>query len=536
MLFFSTKPLANTLQICYTESRALEKETKRNQAKRMKKEWFFDRYCGYRLAALLEDGKLAEFAAERENGGEIVGNIYKGKVMNVLTGMNAAFISCGLDRNCYLSMDETYTDYSKYDGTLGENTKPLLDLKVGDEIIVQVTKPPRGNKGAKVTTHLSFVGKRLIYLPNTDFLGISRKITDETEREKLLKITEKLRGNDKSDGYIIRTKAALATNKQLKKESEYLKKLAKSVENAAKTAKIGAVLYQDLDLPVRVIRDNIGEEITAMHVGDKDLYERLLALVRLQNELPERKLVYYRGERSMFRQYGIFDLIYASASPTVPLENGGYLVIDHTEAMTVVDVNTGSCIGDTSLEETVFAVNALAAKEIARQVRLRNVGGIVVVDFIDMLNEEHKERVTEILTEALSLDKAKCNVLPMSELCLTQFTRKRIGSDTASYLVKPCPHCKGNGHVAHDMFVVMRIRADIIDCFANGFNSVIIELNDGVMRRILSEEIFTQDVKTRWQNKRIYLIPHRTYKEEYFSVRGDNSVVLSLPDNAKLLY
>ena len=164
------------------------------------------------------------------------------------------------------------------------------------------------------------------------------------------------------------------------------------------------------------------------------------------------------------------------------------------------------------------------------------MGGIVVVDFIDMLSEEHKERVTEILTEALSLDKAKCNVLPMSELCLTQFTRKRIGTDTASYLVKPCPHCKGNGHVAHDMFVVMRIRADIIDCFANGFNSVIIELNDGVMRRILSEELFTQDVKTKWQNKRIYLIPHRTYKEEYFSVRGDNSTVLSLPDNAKLLY
>lgn len=204
--------------------------------------------------------------------------------------------------------------------------------------------------------------------------------------------------------------------------------------------------------------------------------------------------------------------------------------------MTVVDVNTGSFVGNKGLEDTVFQVNVEAAKEIARQVRLRNIGGIVVVDFIDMLDETHKEKVTEILTEALALDKAKCNVLPMSELCLTQFTRKRVGNDVSSYLVKPCEHCKGNGHVHHETFVITRIREDILDCFANGFNAAIIELNDGIMRKILDEGLFTIEAKGRWKDKRVYFVPHRTYKEEYFSVRGDNSGVLNLPDKAKLLY
>ena len=189
----------------------------------MKKEWFFDRFCGRQFAALVEDGRLAEFSVEREDYGSIVGNVYKGKVVNVLSGMNAAFIACGLHKNCYLSMEETYTDYTKYDGTLVETNAKPLKLKVGDEILVQVTKPPRGNKGAKVTTNLSLVGKHIIYLPNTDFLGISRKITDEKQREKILKSVEKMRASE-NEGFIIRTQAPLATQKQLKNEWEYLKK------------------------------------------------------------------------------------------------------------------------------------------------------------------------------------------------------------------------------------------------------------------------------------------------------------------------
>ncbi|MBS1305588.1 MAG: Rne/Rng family ribonuclease [Christensenellaceae bacterium] len=501
----------------------------------MKKEWFFDRYCGQQFVALLEDGKLAEFAAEKEKNGEIVGNIYKGRVMNVLAGMQAAFISCGLERNCYLSIEETYTDYSKYDGTMGGSGPQLPELKEGDEIIVQVTKPPRGNKGAKVTTHLSFVGKNLIFLPNTDFVGISRKITDPELRENLLFTADRMRERE-GEGFIVRTQAPFVTRKQLKTEAEYLKNLYRDMRDFAKGAAVGAVLYKDFDLPVRVMRDSMGDDVTAMYVGDDDLYERLLKLARLRGDISERKLIHYTGKRALMREYGISPLVFAAAQPTVPLDNGGYLVIDRTEAMTVVDVNTGSFVGDTRLEDTVFSVNLAAAREIARQVRLRNIGGIVVVDFIDMTEEAHREAVTAELTECLSKDKAKCHVLPMSELCLTQFTRKRVGCDVLSYLVKPCPHCRGNGDVPEDIFVITRIRSDILDCFANGYHAAVVELNEGILRRILGEGLLSGEVNTIWRDKRVYMIPHKTFQEAQYSVRGDNSGVLHLPDKAQILY
>ncbi len=502
--------------------------------KELKKEWFLDRYCGEQFAALLEDGKLTEFSCEKEPRTSCAGNIYKGKVVNVLSGMNAAFVNCGLAKNCYLSMEETYTDYTKYDGTMGGSSAPL-ELKVGDEIIVQVSKPPRGTKGAKVTTHLSFVGKMTIYLPNTDFLGISRKITDEKDRARLLLTAEKLRSK-KEEGFIIRTQAPFATPKKLKAEVEYLKKLYAEMSEIARTAPVGTLLYEDDDLPERVMRDCFGEEITAIHVGDEALYSRILQLAKLRGDIPERKIHAHLGDRAMMQEFGISPLVYASSLPVVPLENGGTIVIERTEAMTVVDVNTGSFIGDTSLEETVFAVNLAAAKEIARQVRLRNIGGIVVVDFIDMSEESHREAVTEELKKYLAQDKAKCNVLPMSELCLTQFTRKRVGRDVFSFLEKPCPHCGGAGYVSEDIFVVTRLRTALLDCFADGYNAAIVELNEGIMKKILNEKVFAIELRNRWAYKRIYMIPHKTYKEEHFTVRGDNSAVLTLPDNAQILY
>ena len=502
----------------------------------MKKEWYFDRFCGQQFAALVEDGRLAEFSTEKEGDECFVGNVYKGKVTNVLSGMNAAFISCGQAKNCYLSMEETYTDYTKYDGTPIRTQNKPLGLRVGDEIIVQVTKPPRGNKGAKVTTHLSFVGKCLIYLPKTDFLGISRKITDEKERERLLRFADKLRLGKTDEGFIVRTQAPFASLKHLKAEATYLKKLYAQTLKTAQSAPVGALLYQDEELPLRALRDCFGEEIASIHVGEETLYKRLLALVKMRGDIPEKKLVKYTGGRSLFREYGITPLVTEAAKPVVPLESGGYLVIEHTEAMTVVDVNTGSYIGETSLEETVYAVNIEAAKEIARQVRLRNVGGIIAVDFIDMLEEEHRLAVTKTLQDALAQDKAKCNVLPMNELCVTQFTRKRVGKDVQSSLVKPCAHCAGKGYTLDDMSIISQIRADLLDCFADGYTAAIVELNAGIMQKILSEGLFTPYLKAEWKDKRVYFIPHKTYKEEYFTVRGDNASVLRLPNNAQILY
>lgn len=499
-----------------------------------KKEWYLDRFCGYQFAALVENGRLTEFSCEKESRTSCVGNVYKGKVVNVLSGMNAAFINCGLHKNCYLCMDEAYTDYSKYDGTMLENKDAPL-LKEGDEVIVQVTQPPRRNKGAKVTTRLSFVGKRIIYLPNTGFLGISRKITDEELRENLLKRADKMRQRD-TEGFIVRTQAPFATDKQLKTEAAYLKKLYLEMLDWAKTAPVGAVLYEDEDLPARVMRDCMGEELEAIHVGDAELHERLLKLIRIRKDIPEKKIIYHTGEISMLEECGITQEMEHALRPTVPLKSGGYLVVEYTEAMTVVDVNSGSYVGEDNLQETVFKVNLEAAEEIARQVRLRNVGGIVVVDFIDMSDEAHREAVTEKLRESLLTDSAKCNVLPMSELCLTQFTRKRVGNEILSFLTKACEHCNGSGYLPNDIFVVSHIRSALFKCFQKGYKSAIVDVNEKIMKTILSEGMFSKEMRGRWAEKRIYLLPHRTYREEHFTVRGENSGVLQLPNNAQLLY
>lgn len=500
-----------------------------------KKEWFLDRYCGHQFAALLEDGVLTEFSCEKEPRTACVGNIYKGKVVNVLSGMNAAFIHCGLSRNCYLSMEESYTDYTKYDGTMAEMKNKFPALKEGDEVIVQITKPARGNKGAKVTTQLSFVGKRIIYLPNSSFLGISRKITEEAEREKLLKAAAEMRETE-TEGFIIRTQAPFATVKQLRTEAEYLKKLNLEMLKTAETAPVGSLLYETEDLPARVIRDSFEGGLSKIHVGDEALYERLLQLIRLRGDISEKKLIKYMGSRSMMKEYGITPLVYDAARPIVSLENGGYLVIEPTEAMTVIDVNTGSFIGNNNLEETVFEMNLVAAKEIARQVRLRNIGGIVAVDFIDMTDEAHKAAVTEELEKYLALDNAKCNVLPMSELCITQFTRKRIGENILSYLVKPCSCCGGIGHVHDDIFVITRLRAAILDCFVDGYDIAVVDLSAHILRKILSEGLFAIEAKERWKDKEVYFIPHKTFKEDYFTVRGENGAVDALPEKACRLH
>ncbi|MDE7296673.1 MAG: Rne/Rng family ribonuclease [Clostridia bacterium] len=497
----------------------------------MKKEWFFDRFCGEQVAVYAEDGAIVEVGAENEEGGSILGNIYKGKVANVIAGMRVAFVSCGLGRNCYLPLDEGAARFSSYDGTASAHD---LSLKEGDEILVQVTKLPRGNKGAKVTCELSFVGKYLIFLPVTDFLGISRKIVDEKTRERLLKEADTLRGA--GQGYIVRTAAQDATPKRLKAESDYLKKVYASVMETAKTAPVGTAVHKEYDLPVRAMRDYMDDSVDKIYVGDETLYKKMQSLITVHTGISPKKLVQYTGARSMLHEFGLADQIYMLADPEVPLPNGGSLVIDRTEAMTVVDVNTGKYLGDTDPESTVFETNLQAAREIARQVRLRDIGGIVVVDFIDMDEPEHCAAVEAELTAALLPDKSKCRVLPMSELCLITFTRKRTNKDFANFLLKPCTHCKRQGFVLSDKYLAMRLRSEIVNHFADGYNAVIIELNRGLMQRILAERYFREEVNGAWRDKRVYLIPHSTWHEEKYTVRGENATVLTLPDTAQILY
>ena len=497
----------------------------------MKKEWFFDRFCGEQIVAYAEDGILKEAAVESETQGDELGNIYKGIVKNVVEGMQAAFVDCGMERNCYLPLNERAAIISSYDG--GEVTSKASPLKEGDEILVQVVKPARGNKGAKVTRDLSFVGKSLIYLPNSRFLGISRKLVDEELRGTLLKEVEKLIDGD--EGYIIRTAAKEATKRRLKTEAEYLKRIYRLTLETSASSPVGACVYKEYDLPLKIMRDSLGGEVNRIYVGDRELYERVLRLAKIRPDIGEKKVEFYTGERQLFTKFGLSEQISNLTAPRADLENGGYLVIERTEAMTVIDVNTGSFTGKDDLETTVYETNLIAAREIARLVRLRNIGGIVAVDFIDMQDEAHRLAVEEELQKALGEDKTKTRVYPMSDVCVTLFTRKRTHNDLLSFLLKSCPHCRG-GYVLSDTFMEMRIRSAIMDCFAEGYDSAIVELNRGLLQKILHERVFTQEVRGRWKEKRVYCIPHSTWDEEKFTVRGDNSVILTLPDDAQILY
>ena len=497
----------------------------------MRKEWFFDRVCGEQIVIYAEDGKIVDIEGENADHGAVLGNIYKGRVANVVPGMQAAFIACGLERNCYLPLDEGASRFASYDGS---GSAFMRDLKEGDEVLVQVVKAPRGNKGAKVSLDLSIVGKTLIYLPRTDFLGISRKIDDPDIRTALLKEAERHRMP--GEGFILRTAAANATRRHLKTECEYLRRLYRSTIETAMTAPVGTAVYREADLPFKVMRDSLGDGVTKLYVGNEELYGRILTLARMRADLGEKRVVHYTGSTSMYKQFGLSEQIYALAQPMVRLENGAYLIFDRTEAMTVIDVNTGKYTGENDLESTVFETNLLAAREIARQVRLRNVGGIVAVDFIDMTEEEHRTAVTEELERALSFDRSKCRVLPMNDLCVTLFTRKRTSREIASMLLQPCRHCGGRGEELSDLYMALLIRSALLDCFAEGYRSAIVELNDELLKNILKDRYFRSDVMGAWSEKRVYLIPNKEFMQEKFTVRGDNSDAMTLPDTAQILY
>lgn len=495
----------------------------------MTKDWYFDRFCGAQIAVCAENGKIVEVELERE-GGDVTGNVYKGRVANVVGGIQAAFVACGMEKNCYLPLNEHNARLNSYDGEADASPRAIEE---GEELLVQIVKPAYGSKGAKVTADLAFVGRLLIYLPQTKFLGISRKITDTEQREKLLSEADKLRSA--GEGFIVRTAAEHAAKKSLKTEAEYLRKLYRSALEYAASAPVGTLVYREYDLPMKVMRDSLGE-IGKIYVGDRTVYERFLRLAKIGGYLPEKKFVLYTGKRAMLEHYGLAQQINALAGTRVPLGNGGDIVINRTEAMTVVDVNTGKFTGEDDLESTSYETNLQAAREVARQVRLRNIGGIVAVDFIDMLQSEHRAAVQQELENALFDDRAKTRVYEMSELCVALFTRKRTKNDLLSIMLKPCPYCAGDGHIPSDLFLAVSLRGKIMDCFADGYGSVIIDVNAALMKRLLAGRYFTEDAKGAWLGKRVYFVPREDLREEKFAVRGDDGAVLTVPDNAQILY
>ena len=510
----------------------------------MKKDMFFDYFGEDCFAAVTENGKLVEFHLDAGSTSEISGNVYKGRVVNVLEGMQAAFVSFGQAKNGYLyagdipaAADADKVPAAGDHAESSEEGKATaasgLHVRAGDEVMVQVSKSPIGNKGARLSMCLSFVGKRLIFLPTADFCAVSRKITDEGEREKLLSAAQKLSAG--GGGFIMRTNARDAALRDLREEAKYLRGLYEQTRENFEHASVGDLIYRDADVHVRLLRDFDLADVNKIYIGEGGAFTHVeAALLRTRYR---SKLVRYTGEREMFEFFGLEEQVLDSIRKRVELENGAYLIFDKTEALTAIDVNTGRFTGDTAaLEDTVFATNLLAAREIARQVRLRNIGGIVVVDFIDMVDPAHREAVAAALQEGLAQDRAKCNMSAMTEFGLVQFTRKKFKSDNIAMLTRACPHCKGSGVMLTDDYISFRIKIAIKSCFAQGYENAVVELNAGIFAYILSSRRFSSCVRGEWREKRVYMIPHKTYHEEYFTVRGDNNPVLTLPETARLLY
>ena len=383
---------------------------------------------------IVENGRLMEYVVERNSGAQLVGSIFAGRVCNVVRGIQAAFIDIGLEKNAFLYM--------------GEKTA----LTEGQRVLVQITKDARGTKGPTATLDLTLPGRYAVLLPGADYVGISRKITDSTERSRLRKIAEGVVGG--AAGVVIRTNACGIEEKALQKDLQQLLADWQITNARAKLAKSPQVLHRELDISVRIVRDYINSTVDEVIVDDAAVYKRLAELL---DGLGCRLLLHDK-QTDIFTYYRLSDDIASISDRRVDLPSGGYLIIDYTEAMTVIDVNSGHFSGRECLAETVMQTNREAASEIARQVRLRDIGGIIVVDFIDMDRAEYREEIMARLEEALKSDKMKPCVQDMTVLNLVEITRKKARQNLSAVLYAPCPVCQGSGRVQSQETVGLEIK------------------------------------------------------------------------------
>ena len=499
----------------------------------MSKKLYFDCQCGIEHYACLEDGKLTEYEVEKSSNGAAVGNVYKGKVTDVLNGMQAAFVDCGLERHCYVSVADLIPDRTKYDGK-EIDIPSTLDLHVGDEILVQITKPPVGKKGAKVTTNLSYVGRYMVFTPYCPFIGVSAKISDEELRKTLLQTAKTYL--KEGEGVIVRTAAPYAVRGVKHREVEYLRNVHCGVLEAFKEAKVGDLLYSDSPLHMRVIRDLLLSPADEIHTGNRGIYERF---TRIRNSLlsnVQPQLYYHDEHTDLFFEEGIYRQFELSLSSKVELDNGTYFVIDKTEALTVIDVNTGKFTGEDSLEQTVYTTNVLAAHEIARQVKLRNLSGLFVVDFIDMSDEKHCNAIVEELERALKRDKARCKVAPMSKFGLVEFTRKRIGTPAESLMCKSCPTCHGAGWTRSEVSILGELRARLLHLLSTGKQTVCVDVNFSICNAFVANKASVDNISALYPMARVYLVAHRTYAEDSMYFRAVEESTFVMPEGTVLLY
>jgi ribonuclease G len=464
---------------------------------------------------------------ERASRRGYVGNIYKGRVQRVMPGMQAVFVDIGLDRAAFLHASDIIRP--AIPGVEGESNGnghvPSISELVheGQEIVVQVVKDPISTKGARLSTHLSIPSRYLVLLPHARTLGISARIEDETERQRLKDVLNPLIGEDGAGtprlGYIVRTNAEGQSAESLAFDVTYLGKVWRVVQENIAKARVGERVYEELSLPLRSLRDALNETIEKVRVDSRETFEKVAKFVHKFMPSLDDRVEHYDGERPIFDLYGVEDEIQRALKKEVPLKSGGYLIVDQTEAMTTIDVNTGGYLGTRNLEETVYRTNLEAAQAAARQLRLRNLGGIIIIDFIDMTDEEHKRQVIRMLEKGLARDHAKTTVYPMSALGLVEMTRKRTTESLERQLCEPCPACAGRGTLKTAETVTYEIFREITRAVRQ-FNAakLLVMASPAVVNRILEEESTAVAELEEFISKSIRFQAEEHYSQEQFDV------------------
>ncbi len=435
--------------------------------------------------AVVENGVVQEIFIERSNHRGLVGNIYKGKVVRVLPGMQAAFVDIGLERAAFIHAGEVGS---------GDANAPIGQLlHEGQSLVVQVTKDPIGTKGARLTTQLAIPSRYLVYMPAEEHVGVSQRIDDEQERERLKQLVQQCmegEGLSRSDaGFIVRTAAEGVGADEILADTRYLRRLWRKLEERIRDNKAPSVVYDELPLSLRTLRDYARPEVHKIFIDSRETFQKIEQFVTQYVPEVADRIEYYPGPRPLFELYSVEDEIQRALERKVPLKSGGYLVIDQTEAMTTIDVNTGGFVGRRNLEETIFKTNLEAATAIGRQLRLRNLGGIIILDFIDMVEAEHQRQVLRMLEKVLEKDHAKTKISGVSELGLVEMTRKRTRESLEQMLMEPCRHCGGRGSVKTAETICYEIFREILrEERAYGAGTYLVLASQQVVDRLLDED------------------------------------------------
>jgi len=441
-------------------------------------------------AAVIENGVLQEVFIERANRRGLTGNIYKGKVSRVLPGMQAAFIDIGLERTAFLHASDMIRRPPEAEGLETPDDVNIRELVAeGDEVLVQVLKDPLGTKGARLTTFVAIPSRYMVYMPAGRGTGVSARIEDEAERRRLREAVMLHAPAEGPGGYIVRTAADGATPEELSADMLFLKRLWDAVREKGSATPARQLVHEDLPLPVRVLRDLLNGNVERVYVDSPAAHDRMLEFARNFMPASTAKIELYSQPRPLFDLHNVEEEIEKALDCKVLLKSGGYLIIDQTEAMTTIDVNTGAYVGHRNLEETIFRTNLEAALAIARQLRLRNLGGIIIVDFIDMEEEEHRHQVINALEKYLDADHAKTHISRVSPLGLVEMTRKRTRESLEHLLCQPCPTCQSRGFVKTPETVCYGIFREILRQHRQfEFQQLMVLAHQDVIEMLLDEE------------------------------------------------